>query len=814
MNDKQFEHIIKSKLSGFKPDLTPDWELFLKKKQIADAAIMTPFDNQLKEKLDAYQSPTSPNWTGFLAHKERVVSESEDGGFDEQVKSTLEDYHTDSLPQWDAFSAFRAGLSRGDESFDEGIRAGLEGYESDSQPQWAAFLDYKMDALTHQADNYFDDRIQSELESHVDLSPPQWAAFKTYKEAQTGNEDNFDATIQDKLEGYITDKKPAWSAFLAHKDKVQQGAQTLDFDKQVRAAVAGYVMASAVPQWEAFKKQKTEADAEYQNELFDNQVVSNFDKYTSDSTPQWEAFKKQKAEADAEYQNELFDNQVVTTLDNYTSDSAPQWDKFLDKKRKSDAIYADAKLDSIGQRLGDMKVRYNSEHWLMLKARLENIARLRKQIFSYKTMEMLFVSLLLFTLGNHLYMFVSNKVDKPIAQVERSTSQNESLGTSGSVDESLSSSKSIGTSDEVVQDVAAIEVSGQEDAENVSEEKVNQSSIVKTTNDRISGGGAEGGNNTLTVAPSDEINGAAVVEKDKTSLAKQEYNNNQSELETAVDRSLKKKLDALISSAPLAIAMIGERALREPEDPQPITLREKKTYVDEGNWIHLYNAMTNNYISTPYNTDVGLEGLTHEMYGYAAELLVGKQKGRWEVETGLGYSSLNYTPFDSGKIMYSTATGARSVDFQKINLDFISVPLKMKYHFIANGRWSVFAGLGLNNDIIAKTTYEIVDIKEGGGPIGPDPLPEELPDFYNRTFTSGIFGHTPEIPDFVTYKTKSNNYLLRGNISLGAERNVSDNFAVYIRTTYDQTFFNKDIGPYNDELNKLSFGMGFKLRLK
>jgi len=39
-----------------------------------------------------------------------------------------------------------------------------------------------------------------------------------------------------------------------------------------------------------------------------------------------------------------------------------------------------------------------------LKARLQKIAYFRKQIFSYKSMEMLFVALLLFTIGNHFHL--------------------------------------------------------------------------------------------------------------------------------------------------------------------------------------------------------------------------------------------------------------------------------------------------------------------------------------------------------------------------------------------------------------------------
>jgi len=85
--------------------------------------------------------------------------------------------------------------------------------------------------------------------------------------------------------------------------------------------------------------------------------------------------------------------------------------------------------------------------------------------------------------------------------------------------------------------------------------------------------------------------------------------------------------------------------------------------------------------------------------------------------------------------------------------------------------------------------------------------------FYDKEFTKGLFGDAPGLPDFVDYKTKSNNYILRGTLSIGAERNISNNFAAYIRTTYYHTLYNDQIGPYDDKINKMNFGMGFKIRV-
>jgi len=232
--------------------------------------------------------------------------------------------------------------------------------------------------------------------------------------------------------------------------------------------------------------------------------------------------------------------------------------------------------------------------------------------------------------------------------------------------------------------------------------------------------------------------------------------------------------------------------------------------------LHIVNAMDNSYITTPANLELGLLEKTHEKYGYSAELLYGRAYKRFEFELGFGYSFVNYGPYDSGKLTYTTSNGTvRSTTFEKFRIDFVSIPVNFKYHIVANGRWSVYGGLGISNDFIAKTNYSINDQVEFPGPFpGPGvPDQEDLPFFYEREFTEGIFGGAPELPVFVDYKTKNNNYLLRGTLSIGAERNISDNFAAYIRTTYYHTLYNDQIGPYNDRIDKMNFGMGFKVRL-
>jgi len=248
-------------------------------------------------------------------------------------------------------------------------------------------------------------------------------------------------------------------------------------------------------------------------------------------------------------------------------------------------------------------------------------------------------------------------------------------------------------------------------------------------------------------------------------------------------------------------------------------VHKKKTYHNEGHWLHVFNAIDNAYITTPQNVELGLGRNTHEQNGYSLELFYSRAYVRTEFEIGLGYSLLNYKPFDNGAQTYTTADGTvRSTNFESIKYDFVSVPLNAKYKFVNNGRWSVFGGVGISNDFLLLSAYEIDDQLQFKPPTpvpGNPPLPnqEDLPFFYNREFTVGLLGGAPELPDFVNFRTRDNFYTLRASISLGAERNISDQFAAYIRASYYHTLYNDRIGPYNDRINKANFGMGFKMKL-
>lgn len=817
MSDRRLDHIIKQKLAGYIPDSKPDWEAFAAQYRIANAAeTPQPSDELFRNKLNAHQTDMSPQWAAFVSKREALESAEVHTSSDKIIKDKLDNHSVESEPQWAAFLDYEAKLAdrEEDDDLDEVIKDKVEGHETTTAPQWGAFLDYRSHREETDADENFDDRIRGEMEDMVADGPPQWTAFLDYRahHSDSGVDEDFDARIREEVEGHETTTTPQWSAFLDYKNNSAERNADEAFDATIREEVEGH-RTTTTPQWGAFLDYRAQVAEEGSDMAFDDGVKEVLEGHVDTGAPDWAAFKAKKAHTDSDVR---WDEVIKEKLYDHHTDSPPQWEKLLEKKRKSDAVYTDTNLDKgIAGKLNTFGARYNSAHWLQLKARLEKIALVRKQIFTYKTMEMIFVCLMAFTLGNHLRYITGYTAELPspiVMETAEKTSDTdlEEVKTAPSSEKlaviNVGLNSGTSSSSGALEDLASrVEMAKANfDEENVIDNDRNTSASntgIAGSSNRSSAAGVTDSGSTDTDVTSPAGTVAADISKSASALT---------------ERSLLSGLQLLETKGDIALLTEDERPVPESEDAKYINLRAKRTYQDEGNWWHIFNAMDNNYIRTPFNSDQNLPGITHEQYGYSLEILHSRQKGRWEVEAGLGYSFVNYTPY-SELITYDADKQVREVDFTDIDLDFVNVPLKVKYHFVSNGRWSIFGGIGVNNELIAKTQYGIQDSVLFVMPPGqPTDIPSEddLPGFYRNEFTQGIFGQAPQLPSFVDYKTKSNIYILRGTLSLGAERNVSDRFATYVRATYAHTLYNSSIGPFNDRLDKLSFGMGFKMRFK
>ena len=767
MKDKQFDHIIKNKLSGFESQSTPDWGLFANKKQALE-------NTQIPE------------------------TSLEDIAFDAEVNASLQDFKTQiHTPQWDAFLSKKADHQhlieheQINQAFDAGVKAELDSYQPQVVPQWDTFL-------------------------------KQYNTYKENLEPEVADEDTFDQDIRVQLEAHQMDVQPQWDAFKDLKAKADGEAIELnkhkDFDEAVRASVMAVgidqLSTSVEPDWAGFKSKMSEVNH------FDESIKETLEPYQSNQTPDWSAFKTKQAEVNQ------FDEEIEETISEYQSEKTPDWNAFLDKKKRADSAVADAHFDKgVSGSVQKASSRYNSQHWQLLRERLRRIAALKKNILSYKGLEVAFVLLMLLTFGNHFDGLMHQMVGSPEVEfVENNATTSERVGDSNTdatpLHVAAATERNINTTagdnKETILPQSKETESNQVDdnkeitaastppmamrATNNSGWSSPPSTQINTTNSNSSS------HNAGLIAANDEANATL---KSRTKIAQPVSQ------PTAISKALLAGLDALAQNE--VAQLYVERNMPTVDETKFLDDDIKKTYKDEGSWIHLYAAIENNYIHTPFNVDAGLPGRVNDKNGYSFEAIYSRVIGAMEYEAGIGYNLVNYTPYGPNPINYEDEFFNRDISFNKIKLDMLSIPLRAKYHFISNGRWSVFGSVGITNEIILQTRYGIQDeiISPKAIDINNPPPPGfDLPWFYERAFTTGVFGDKPNPSEFVDIQTKSNIFILRGALGIGAERNLSDNLSAYMRADYYPTLYNSEIGPYNDKIDKIAIGMGFKLRIK
>jgi hypothetical protein len=781
MRDSQFDDILKNKLNGLTSDQSPDWTRFLQEKQIADEAEATPdaidqdFDAQIKDSIEAHRETRVPQWAAFLDKKTTLDNEAD---FDTQTRAALLKHQTQLPSQWEAFQAYRDKQPTTDSPhpdsgkeitvlpFDTLVKDTLGDFESTSKPDWAAFLDFKT--------------------KHEGVSP---------EAAQ------FDLQVKKELESYRAAETPAWVAFLDKKTQADidytADAPHAEFDAEV-SYLTEQVQVTTPADWSAFKDFRD-------SHRFDEDIQSTVDDYQSDSQPQWEAFKDYRA-------SQQFDGDIKSTIYDYQSDSTPQWEAFLKRKKEKDGVIADVAFDKgIGSTLGRVAAKYNSKHWLMLQARLQRIAALRKGIASYKGLEALFVALMLFTFSTHMGTLMDG-VLSPQQTVQEVIPMTEAVVAQDEVP-SIEEPSTTPTEAKAASTANSNSVMA---SAPVAQQSMTSSAASNTDTPVTSLAGSTAGNSNNNNNNSAQLPLAASTNNTTpaATLAK--------ETEASIETPAAKALMAQLTDIVTGLDRRGEeRSLKSPVAEAYVDPNIKKTYLDEGHWLHVFGGMEMNLVTTPADSESGLPSRLANPYGYNIEALYSRVKGDWEYELGLGFNAFNYEPFtefiDDGQYDYNSLEGLNEVVFSRTKLKMLSVPMKLKWHFINNGRWSIYAGAGLNHDFIAQVDYEISDevvIPNTGGQGNPPPPPVDWPRLYDeRTYTTGLFNNGPLVEAF-DVATKSNNYILRGSLSLGAERNISNNVAAYLRADYLPTLYNTEIGPYNDRINKLAVGMGFKFRIK
>jgi len=540
---------------------------------------------------------------------------------------------------------------------------------------------------------------------------------------------------------------------------------------------------------------------------FDNIIKNKLADFKSDMTPDWDNFVAKR-----------FDDTVSDKLSGHESTATPRWDLFLEKQNQIVVKHKDRAFDNtVRQNLGDYKMAYNSSHWVLLKDRLERIYASRQALYSLKTLELLVLLLLMIN-------FTSSYVQKnqSIASIEQVNANAVS---------SEVSSEEINSTNDLIQNQNQINTITEEvvASENLITSHIitgsdfNQNTIDKTLNandkaiNNIFTNNIETNTQSVSIpftesgkgGPSNAISIAS-------SLGSSNINNREGDLVDVneLDNSSHKDVSFISPVEKLS----GGLLTIENEIQNPVSYNSTfgiKPYSAANNsWFQIVFSFDNNNVRTKFDKGFFPRGATSdafsEMHGYTIAGMYSKDYGQFELEAGLAYSDYNKSwnyieEFEVGSDLYLYS-------LSNIQYNIISTPLKVKYHFVQNLDWSLFASIGLSPELIADANYNESTQKRnftGGQPTsgtGTEPLTVE--DFYSKfqkthDFNRGVFNGD----------SFSDNFFMRASLGFGMQRNISQNVSAYFSGDFYMTVLNGELGPHRDRINKMAFSLGIKRKI-
>ena len=214
------------------------------------------------------------------------------------------------------------------------------------------------------------------------------------------------------------------------------------------------------------------------------------------------------------------------------------------------------------------------------------------------------------------------------------------------------------------------------------------------------------------------------------------------------------------------------------------------------------------YIMTPYDNILNINSYNHATLDYGAGLSTSLLYGNWELESGFNFTSRQYTPIATQNIG-NVSQGFLTVEIDKIQMNLLSVPLNLRYHFKdKEGKTHFYMHGGATMHVATQANYFIKsNFRENNKRPGfteSKQLLEEADILADKIYSLGWFEGGSYIE----------NRYLSVNLGLGFERKISGRYSIFGQTTYAQFLDNKGLGPNNDRFNSVEFSTGVRALFK
>lgn len=480
--------------------------------------------------------------------------------------------------------------------------------------------------------------------------------------------------------------------------------------------------------------------------------------------------------------NKEFDHIIRQKMEGFVPSFDPvSWDSLSQKMDENDIVEAENDaFDALSrEKLRNYEAKYNAAHWEIMAAKLEREFYFVQELFRWKTMEVVLMVLLLITFVRFFPDVSENKsIESNSVETTLIAGLNEN-----NVDNSNKGIRSIqkdsnfseGNNNKVVKskNQVIVQAAGEkqkieiDDIDNVRD--AYSASIIPQLEHTI----------TLLRSPKAGIPNFSIV-KNFTSLAV-------SSLKT-------------LSFPEIAQIKNSKNLIR-----QRLKLQKKKAVLRIG----MFGSPNIDKIVNPaFEIDgESIPSLTRYALGYSSGISFGFERGRWEYETGITYTSKRYTPvwiqFQGGDI----TRGISNEIYTFFEFNSLSIPFKLRYNYLVQDKWRLYAYAGVAWTVTIQSYYDLASAD-----------PNETRYSNNKANIRNYSLKEIErnlVKGYFDGGSLSKNSYLNLNAGFGAERYIRKRWSVFTQVNYIRNFsqYEGGFGPYKEKIQTFSIATGLKVRL-
>jgi len=502
--------------------------------------------------------------------------------------------------------------------------------------------------------------------------------------------------------------------------------------------------------------------------------------------------------------NKEFDDIIKKRLESLSTEGSDDaWDLFKEKWDHESSVGSDTEVEDIDEDLDakikedmqNLRVPFNSQHWIKLKQQLELEALFKKKLFVAKSLELVILALIvlgvlnLWPIQNDIYQIPVHDLPMVVAlPVDKATAEKHAEQEIAKVDYNwyAKQSNSAVKKKDVNHNADVYSRSGS--SEKLSKPVLQNSGVSGFDRDVVYPFKYTPIPMAMSVIPFVTTSGLSRT-KSKT--------------RSADDIPLAQSPIAALKISNPKLLTTPARVIHPPITTtiKPLPIKTNHTYVS----LALGPKM--NLVNSPFDPVYGFDPYNTIHTNFNVIATISKEIGPAEIYAGLGYTNTSYEPRLVDEIYESGRSEFNVTRLENITFKTLNVPFGVRMKIIGNDKIDLYASTGLDMNLIAESIYEIQDVPVGNPP--PAAKPPSKNEIHSNSklstkeFNNGIFSGG----------SLSDNFYAAASVGLGLNFNFGERAGIFIEPRYSHFISSRGIGPNEDRVHALSVDLGLKYQL-